>query len=113
MTTLKEVAKAVPKAGKWQRYDEIDFLFDKLGVPLNARKGSSLTRSLAVAVLDFAIVNTKKLDKLMKEMRRGRADLFNLALGHKSHSFTVWTYMGMAIAVSYSNFYSCLLTSPI
>jgi hypothetical protein len=41
--------------------------------------------------------HTTLLAPLMRHLPRGRMDLFNLALGHMSRSYTTWTYMACLI----------------
>ena len=50
-----------------------------------------------IGLLDSAQWKNPKFDELMSKLPRGRADLFNLALGHVSRSFLLWTYMGMTV----------------
>ena len=47
----------------------------------------------------FAVVPCCVFPRLFpqRELPRGRADLFNLVLGHISRSYLLWTYMGMLI----------------
>jgi hypothetical protein len=52
---------------------------------------------MLIGLLDNAQWKNPKFDELMSKLPRGRADLFNLALGHVSRSFLLWAYMGMTV----------------
>jgi len=93
----KRMAIVLPEAKEWTAYRQIDQLFDELAVPLFSRKGN-LPRLLLIAILDYAESHqSTRFAALMRELPRGRADFFNLALGHVSKSYLLWTYMGMTI----------------
>jgi hypothetical protein len=51
---------------------------------------------MLVGLIDRA-ADGDRLVTLMKRLARGRADLFNLVLGHVSRSYLLWTYMGLLI----------------
>jgi hypothetical protein len=91
----EQLASVLPKANEWTQYEAIDELFDELGVPPYSRKGN-LPRLLLVALMDRA-TDGQRLAPLMAKLDRGRADLFNLVLGHMSRSYLLWTYMGLLI----------------
>lgn len=55
---------------------------------------------MLVGLLDSAQWQNATFDALMSKLPRGRADLFNLALGHVSRSFLIWAYMGMTVGSS-------------
>ena len=92
----KAMAGVLPKAKEWTDYEQIWDLFDELGVPIYSRKGN-LPRLILCALMDRAESDGARLAPLMKRLARGRADLFNLVLGHISRSYLLWTYMGMTI----------------
>jgi hypothetical protein len=71
------------------------WLRSQLGVPPYSRKGN-LPRLLLIALTDRA-TDGQRLAPLMAKLDRGRADLFNLVLGHMSRSYLLWTYMGLLI----------------
>jgi len=52
---------------------------------------------ILIGLVDKAQWQNTRFDELMKKLPRGRADLFNLALGHISRSFLLWAYMGMTV----------------
>lgn len=88
----KKMATVLPEAKEWTTYPQINDLFDQLAVPLFSRKGN-LPRLLLVGLLDHVVATQpQRYAPLMREMRRGHLDLFNLALGHVSRSYLVWTY---------------------
>jgi hypothetical protein len=89
------MAAVLPRANEWTQYEAIDELFDQLGMPPYSRKGN-LPRLLLVALMDRA-TDGQRLAPLMAKLDRGRADLFNLVLGHMSRSYLLWTYMGLLI----------------
>jgi hypothetical protein len=91
----EQLASVLPRANEWTQYEAIDELFDQLGVPPYSRKGN-LPRLLLVALTDRA-ADGQRLAPLMAKLDRGRADLFNLVLGHMSRSYLLWTYMGLLI----------------
>ena len=94
------MAVVLPKAKEWTAYEQIGQLFDELHFPVFARKGN-LPRQLLIGVLDdVERRESARLAALMREMPRGRADLFNLALGHVSKSYLIWTYMGLTIPIT-------------
>jgi hypothetical protein len=91
------MAAVLPKAKEWTAYTQIDQLFDELNVPLFSRKGN-LPRLLLIGILDYVESHqSTRFAALLRELPRGRADFFNLALGHVSKSYLLWTYMGMTI----------------
>ena len=91
------MAARLPTAKEWTQYESIDVLFTtRLGLPPYSLKGN-IPRLLLVALMDRAESDTQKLAPLMARLKRGRVDLFNLALGHISRSYLVWTYMGMLV----------------
>ena len=92
----KDMAAALPRAKEWTDYEQIWELFDELDVPIYSRKGN-LPRLILCALMDRAESDGARLAPLMRELPRGRADLFNLVLGHISRSYLLWTYMGMLI----------------
>ena len=71
-------------------------LLEELQIPKFARK-ANLPRVILIGLIDKAQWQNKRFDELTKKLPRGRADLFNLALGHISRSFLVWAYMGMTV----------------
>jgi hypothetical protein len=83
------MARVLPEAGEWTQYKTIDTLFDRLACPSFARK-ANLPRQMLVGLLDRAECESEALAPLMEKLPRGRADLFNLALGHVSRSFLIW-----------------------
>jgi hypothetical protein len=91
----EQMATVLPEANEWTQYEAIDELFDQLGLPPYSRKGN-LPRLLLVGLIDRA-ADGDRLVPLMKRLARGRADLFNLVLGHVSRSYLLWTYMGLLI----------------
>jgi hypothetical protein len=91
----EQLASVLPRANEWTQYEAIDELLDQLGVPPYSRKGN-LPRLLLVALTDRA-ADGQRLAPLMAKLDRGRADLFNLVLGHMSRSYLLWTYMGLLI----------------
>jgi hypothetical protein len=91
------MAARLPTANEWTQYESIDVLFTaRLGLPPYSLKGN-IPRLLLVALMDRAETDTERLAPLMAKLKRGRADLFNLVLGHISRSYLAWTYMGMLI----------------
>lgn len=52
---------------------------------------------MLIGLLDNAQWKNPAFDSLMRKLPRGRADLFNLALGHVSRSFLLWAYMRMTV----------------
>jgi len=96
LAQYRDMAAALPRAKEWTDYEQIWELFDELGVPVYSRKGN-LPRLILCALMDRAEADGARLAPLMRELPRGRADLFNLALGHISRSYLLWTYMGMLI----------------
>ena len=93
----RDMARVLPKANEWTHYEQIEDLFDELSVPIYSRKGN-LPRLLLCGLMDRAESSSEhRLAPLMAQLRRGRADLFNLVLGHISRSYLLWTYMGMLI----------------
>ena len=92
----KLMAEELPRAKEWTDYEEIWDLFDQLDVPVYSRKGN-LPRLILCGLMDRAESDSERLAPLMAHLPRGRADLFNLVLGHISRSYLLWTYMGMLI----------------
>jgi hypothetical protein len=91
------MAARLPTAREWTQYESIDVLFTaRLGLPPYSLKGN-IPRLLLVALMDRAETDTERLAPLMARLKRGRADLFNLVLGHISRSYLAWTYMGMLV----------------
>jgi hypothetical protein len=91
------MAARLPTANEWTQYESIDVLFTaRLGLPPYSLKGN-IPRLLLVALMDRAETDTQRLAPLMARLKRGRADLFNLVLGHISRSYLAWTYMGMLV----------------
>jgi hypothetical protein len=91
------MAARLPTANEWTQYESIDVLFTtRLGLPPYSLKGN-IPRLLLVALMDRAETDTQRLAPLMAKLKRGRADLFNLVLGHISRSYLAWTYMGMLV----------------
>jgi hypothetical protein len=91
----EQLAAVLPRAKEWTQYEAIDVLFDQLGMPPYSRKGN-LPRLLLIALVDRA-ADGQRLLPLMARLDRGRADLFNMVLGHMSRSYLLWTYMGLLI----------------
>ena len=58
-------------------------------------------RFVLIGLLDYALSFdadlSGQLTPLLSSMERGRADLYNLGLGHVSRSYLVWPYMKMAV----------------
>jgi hypothetical protein len=95
LAEYETMAAVLPRANEWTQYEAIDELFDQLGMPPYSRKGN-LPRLLLIALTDRA-ADGQRLAPLMAKLDRGRADLFNLVLGHMSRSYLLWTYMGLLI----------------
>lgn len=97
LAQYEAMAARLPTAREWTQYESIDVLFTtRLGLPPYSLKGN-IPRLLLVALMDRAETDTQRLAPLMARLKRGRADLFNLALGHISRSYLAWTYMGMLV----------------
>lgn len=52
---------------------------------------------MLIGLLDVVQWRNSAFDALMSKLPQGRADLFNLALGHVSRSYLLWPYMGMTV----------------
>jgi hypothetical protein len=92
----ERLAAVLPRALPWHAYPQTQQLMDRLQLPRFTLKWT-VPRQILIGLLERIEWHTTLLAPLMRHLPRGRMDLFSLALGHISRSYTTWPYMACLI----------------